>query len=436
MLKNRKYLIPVFLGLVIFLLISPVNHYLFRTNAFDLGIFNHAIYDYAHFRFNRASLMLGFVELSNLLADHFSILHMAFAPLIYLSGTYTLLLVQVAFLLYGGWGIRRYLSLFTANEWIPVFGQLHFYVSWGVISAVAFDYHDNVIGTMFVPHLLYHAEKKEWKAVVLMSLLIILSRVEMSIWLLAISLSLFAWHFRDARSRLVFASISLLSVCYFLVVTRYLIPSFSKDGYTQLHFSAFGDSPGEIIFNAVQNPIQTIQYLFIDHHFNSEEDFLIKRDFYIAFLVSGGFLVAIRPFFLLILAPILAQKMLHDSTNKWGVGSHYSIETVLIITLSAFSFLAKLKRRLPAYIISALLIIAASATTLYFIRHRNPGWMDTTSENFLKSSHYKQDFDVAELHRALKEIPPDAVVSAQSNIVPHMALTSNVYLTPYVSQAT
>ena len=43
---------------VLYCLISLVNHYLFKTYALDLGLYTHAMYDYAHFRIDDCSMFL------------------------------------------------------------------------------------------------------------------------------------------------------------------------------------------------------------------------------------------------------------------------------------------------------------------------------------------------------------------------------------------
>ena len=104
--QNRSdLLVPIILVLfgIIFSSISLVNHYNFRTYAFDLGLFNNALFDYAHFRMNHYSLMKEFFP--NALGDHFSLLTLFFSPLYWIFGTYTLLIVQVLAILSGGLGV-------------------------------------------------------------------------------------------------------------------------------------------------------------------------------------------------------------------------------------------------------------------------------------------------------------------------------------------
>lgn len=408
---------------------------MFRTSAFDLGIFNHAMYDYAHLRFNEASVMLDFVEINNLLADHFSILQIFFSPLFYLFGTYTLLIVQIAFVIYGSFGIKRYTSLFSEDPIIPILAQLHFFVSFGVIAALGFDYHDSVVAASFVPHLLYYAEVKDWKSVIIFSALILLCRVELAIWLMFISIALFFANRKSSVGRITFGGIALFAFAYFVIVIKVIIPQISTDGYTQFNFSILGEDIGEAFLFAVTHPFETISYLFRDQHNGPIQNFLVKRDFYIAFLVSGGFLLIFRPLFLFILFPVIAQRMLNDSTLKWGIGGHYSIESVTILSVAVFHFISGIKKKYFRRALAFLLIISSALGTKYFWDHRYPDWYDTSTENFLSARHYQREFDVKKLHKALKIIPDDAVVSAMNNLVPHLTSRRKIYLFPYIDDA-
>lgn len=61
--------------------ISFVNHHLLRTFAYDLGIKNQAIWDYAHFRWNYNSIMAELNGEINVLANHFEPVIALFSPL-------------------------------------------------------------------------------------------------------------------------------------------------------------------------------------------------------------------------------------------------------------------------------------------------------------------------------------------------------------------
>src|SRR6476620_4958201 len=92
--ESRLWLTGTFVVFgIIYALISLVNHYNFRTYALDLGMVNHAVYDYAHFRKNVTTLLLD-TPPTNFLANHFTLVPLLVSPLYWLFGNYTMLLVQ------------------------------------------------------------------------------------------------------------------------------------------------------------------------------------------------------------------------------------------------------------------------------------------------------------------------------------------------------
>jgi uncharacterized membrane protein len=145
----------IFFGLL-YVLISFVNHYQFRTCAWDLGINNNAIWDYSHFRWNNCMLIDG-PQFDNILSDHLTIYPILVSPLIWIFGTYTLLVFQIISILYGGIGVRKLILLKSNDISLANISLVMFYSVWGIFSALSFDYHDNVVASMLVPWLFWRA---------------------------------------------------------------------------------------------------------------------------------------------------------------------------------------------------------------------------------------------------------------------------------------
>ena len=103
---------------VVYCLISLVNHYLFKTYALDLGLYTNAMYDYAHFRMDDCSMFL--TEPRSVLSAHFDLYLVLLSPLVYIFGSYTLLVVQIAAVLLGGWGIYKLIGLYTDDHRMPL----------------------------------------------------------------------------------------------------------------------------------------------------------------------------------------------------------------------------------------------------------------------------------------------------------------------------
>ena len=134
---SRLQLITVIFFAIVYSLLSLVNHYNFRTYAFDLGLQNNALYDYAHLRFNDCMLLQP--QLNNFLSVHFELLPVLLAPFSFVFGTYTLLVFQIIFVLFGGFGVYKYIKEISNSERISFLAQLHFYFFYGIFSALSFD---------------------------------------------------------------------------------------------------------------------------------------------------------------------------------------------------------------------------------------------------------------------------------------------------------
>ncbi len=198
--RRKPLLIGTFIlfGLI-YAAISLVNHYLFRTYGWDLGAYNNATWDYSHFRWNTNNIL--YDKLKNVLADHFEIYPIIFSPFRFIFGTYVLLVAQIASVLFGGYGVYRYLLLKTKNENLSILGVLHFFLSWGIYAAFSFDYHNNVVAAMLIPWFLFYFEKRKMGAAFLFFILIITGKENMALWAVFIGLALALFNPKDKQKR-------------------------------------------------------------------------------------------------------------------------------------------------------------------------------------------------------------------------------------------
>ena len=95
--EQFPYFIILLFGLLI-LMIGLINHYYFKTATYDYANYNFAFWDYSHFRISPLTTFRG-----NFLQDHFSFTLMFFVPIFWmlnwLTGSYTLIIIQSAFIL-------------------------------------------------------------------------------------------------------------------------------------------------------------------------------------------------------------------------------------------------------------------------------------------------------------------------------------------------
>lgn len=434
-ITKNKWLILVFVIFGgVFASISFVNHYNFRTYGWDLGINQNAIFDYAHFRWNDCMIMQPSFE--NVLADHFSLYPLLVSPFYWIFGSYTMLIFQWSAILFGGLGIFKFVHFISENKKLSTIALIHFFCIWGIYSALSFDYHDNVVAAMFVPWFLYYYRKQKLSKSILFFILIVISKENMALWAGFIALGLGLRHLLNKEwNRLGLSGLlALAAFLYFIVVLKLIIPELSNTDGVYLHhsFNALGSNFGEVIVNIFKHPVRALTLLFENHSGDSFFDG-IKLETHIALLIAGGWALFFYPEYLVMILPILAQKMFNDLPIRWGISDHYSIEFAPILVIGLYTFLNKLKRRKVQVAIATLLLCAISS--FKFMEKRTSEYYKKNNTRFYSSKHWKRSFDVGSVHEALQTIPDSLRVSAQSPLAPHLAFRDYIYHYPFKGDA-
>ncbi len=226
-----RYRVPIIVGMllcfaVLYVLLSFVNHWMFRSYGLDLGLYTKMLYDHAHLSMNDCSFYLW--QPSNQFGDHFDLYLVLLSPLVYVFGEYTLLIVQLLALVMGLWGIYKLARLYTESEAIPLLAMLLLGLSFGVWHAMSLDYHSNVVSALMLPWLLYFVKKEQPWGVVLMAFAMSIAKETSALWVVFVLLALL-WDCRHNRlMRRVLAYTTLGCVLYFVVVTMWVMPSFGS----------------------------------------------------------------------------------------------------------------------------------------------------------------------------------------------------------------
>lgn len=433
---------PVLPALIFFLIyasVSLVNHYFFRTYAFDLGIRNNAMYDYLHFQWNQCTVMYPFKEFDNILGDHFCLLPIVFAPFQLIFGSATLLVFQILSIIWGGVGIWYFVRSISSSRRIALWAQLHYYLVWGIYPALSFDYHDNVLAAMFVPWYVYHLSQKQFGWSALYMALIIISKENMALWMIFIALGMLIHFWKDLEIRKRTAWHVLIAALAFLVIMKVLMP-WAADGKEYQHnsFSALGKSPSEMIEFIFTKPLSFFTLFFEIQPGSAYEKYIgIKSELHFFVFAAGGLALIFKPQFLLILLPIFGQKLLNDDYVKWGVLGHYSIEFVPIITIALFVWINDFKSKSARYTVLSLFLLSNFLNTFSLLDHPTRSKYYLSSQiRFYNEKHYKREFDVKQAQQLVNEVPDDAAVSANHIFIPRLAFRETIYTFPHVGNDT
>lgn len=416
---------------LMFALISLVNHYCFRTYALDLGLYTNALYDYARFSWNDSSVFKETAE--NILADHFDLYLPLFSPLSYVLGTYTLLIVQIVFVLIGATGVYKLVEHRFPDSGLKNYALTYFLVFFGIYSALAFDYHSNVVASMLVPWLFLAVDKRQLLRAALLTLAILIGKENLPLWMIFIGSGLCIKYFKDVRLRYFLIGIVLFSAIYFVVITGYVMPSLSNAGkYPHFHYSKLGVNAGEALKYIVSHPIESLRLLFVNHSEFPEFNY-VKAELWLFILISG-FLCLFRPVYLIMLLPIIGQKLYHDNPVMWSNIAQYSIEFAPILAIGVFETIAGFKNK-KIRIFAAIVSIFLAFVCTVRLMDRSIIYTEKAQIRVYQANHYKRDFPVDEAYQLIKKIPDHAIVSAHSCFIPHIALRPSVYQFPIIKDA-
>jgi len=435
--KQLPLIIVGFFG-ILMLFIGIVNHYLFKTFTYDYANYNFAFWDYSHFRISPLTTFRG-----NFLQDHFSFTLMYFIPvywlLNWLTGSYTLIIIQNVLVLIAAWYSYKVVKLKTDNVWLTSGVLLYFFLLFGRYSAFGTDVNLAIMSASFVPVFIYYFEVRKYLLASVLLILSLLSRENMPLWFVFIFLVLIISHWKDKKAvALSFAGI-LVSIGYFVLLFKVFIPAIETPGveYKLFNYSALGADPGEALKFMLQHPFESVKLFFVNHLENPEYD-RVKLEFYLVYLVSGGFILLTRPKYLIWFIPIVAQKVLNDDFFRWGLATYYSVEIVTLLPLSVFLALSSFKKERLQKILVGLTCIGSLGMTIHKMdssNHEVPWTFYKNKIKFYDKGFYEAPFEVKKVNQLLKQIPKNAKVSASNVITPHIAQRQFIYFFPTVNDA-
>ena len=414
---------------ILYCVISFFNHWNFRTYGLDLGLYTNHMYDYAHGSMADMQMIWDTKELA--LADHFDLYLILFSPLLYLFGSSTLLIVQIAAIFVGVKGVYTY---FKDDPKIAVFASLFFLSYFGVVSALSYDYHSNVISAMAVPWLFYFVREKRFVPSLLVLIFIWTGKENMAFWMAFVCLGLALINRKERKSMFILLSFSAASFVYFVLVIKIIMPELSAGGdYLHFSYGCLGDSMSEAFIHLIAHPLDSLEIFFSNHLPDVRFDSL-KSESHIILLISGVFILLRKPVYLLMLAPIYFQKFFHDMQMTWSTGAQYSIEFAPILAIGVFEIIRNIEHtKLRKILLYSTLGLTIACT--FRVSDQPFDYLDESNVQFYKPTHFSRDYNTAAVCEAIDLIPDGKAVCAQNPYLPHVALRKDVFMFPFVKSA-
>ena len=431
---SQKYKLGLLMGIfaLIYGLIAFVNHYCFRTFALDLGVYTNALYDYAHGQWNDASLFKE--QPRNLLSDHLDFTLIFLGPISHLLGQYTLQFAQICFVLFGGLGVYKFLLESNLKSSVAFIAVLHFFLFFGIYSALSFDYHSNVLAAMLLPWFLLFLQRKDFVKASVFFFLMLMCKESIALWMASVCFALLIEYRKDKKRILFLSGALLFSLVYFFAAIKYIMPALSTDQvYGNFKYHILGTDFFDAFLNICRHPIEFLTHLFTNHSGNVKFDW-VKTEFYLFIAFSGAIVLIFKPSYLLMLLVPIVSKMCYDDPAIWSIDCHYSIEFAPIITLGLFLVLGKLKSLKLQRTLAIVACVFSLAVSIRLMDH-TIYLHDYNRLRIYQKGHYSRGHNIQIIHQYLKQIPTSAIVSAQSPLLPHLAYRDKAYMYPIVKDA-
>jgi uncharacterized membrane protein len=387
------------------------RHDTFRSNALDLGYLDQVIWNTAH-----GAPFANTIKGENwpgYVAGHFAPVIALLAPLVWVwDDVRVLLLVQAGalalaglpvyalFRKYGGWVALAVLAAFYVNPWLHR-GNLY-------------DFHTMLLAAPLIALAVFGVVQERYALAggALLAALPVKQDMGLVMALFGLYLLLFRW--KDAwRWGLLLLVAGLLWVgLAVLVVIPWLAAS---GGYRIMGFryAFLGETPEEAMWTLMSDPMVAVRQVLRQN----------KLLALVRFLASMAFLPLLGGGFLVVALPLIWYLQLSDHRTLALLGQ-WHVATFLSVFFGAIAVgFGRIPKRGWGVAAGALLVAGSAAFLLdgsVFQLLREPGM---TPERR------------AVARDLMAQIPPDAAVSAQDELLPHLSHRRTIYLFPTVEKA-
>lgn len=394
---------------VFFICIVLLKHYTFHSNAWDLGIFDEAIWNTT-----QGNFMFINVKDINYFSDHFSPILLLFVPfyLIGLGGPKLLICTQAIVVALGAlpiyWLAKDNLKDEKFHFLFP-FAYLFFLPLWHII---VFDFHPESLAITFFLFAFYFLSKEKYSPFLCFVILGAMCKEDMN--LIAAFFGLYILFFK--KRKILGLILAVAGSFLFFFELQYLIPSFST-GESYLYFDRYaylGNNFSEIAKTLILRPFYVLKYILIP-----------DKIIYVLCLTGAvGFLCFLSPSTLLLAAPSFAQNILSMYAGQYGFHSQYNSGIIPFLFISAIFGLKNLLKNKDEKFIKKWTKYASRIIIFFII----VSILEFSLGFFPRYTFITQH--VLYGHNLLKQIPKNASVSASSNIYPHLAHRKNIWEFP------
>ncbi|MAF14211.1 MAG: hypothetical protein CMI53_04990 [Parcubacteria group bacterium] len=394
--ENKVIIILVVIYFFIFATLSSLRHYTFQTQTWDLAAFEQSFYNTVH-----GNLMWNNFEGTSHFAIHFSPFLLLLVPIYFVfQSPYTLLIIQSLALALGALPLYFLAKEKMEKKWAILVSLLYLlYPSLHWVNL--FDFHAVPFAVPLILAAFYFIQKNNylWSSIFLILTATVAENMIVAVFFIGVYLLLF-------KNRKYGLAVALLSLIYFILVAKVIMPAFGGGIVRLDRYTDFGDSATSIITGVILNPSLTLQTIFTQ----------AKMIYLLKVFLSVAFLPFVAWQTLVLTIPGLLQNLL--TTFNFQFANFYQYDSILIpfILISTALGIRKTLNKFSTKIVLGSVIFMTIAgfvwnSPLSPLNFPLPRFTDERAKVF---------------REIVKQIPPEASVAAYTNLVPHLTHRQNI----------
>ncbi len=406
-----------------FAALSVLRHRAFETGRFDLGNMVQAVWSTAHGHPLAVTGLRG-DEISRL-AAHFDPILVAFAPLWLAWPSPDVLLVGQAVAVALGalpayWLARKHLGSERAGIGFALVYLLYPPTQWLTLN----EFHPVALACPLLLFAIWFLDEGRLVPFAACALLAATTKEEIAFVVAGLGL----WYAFARGRRLEGALIAAAGLAVSLIAIEVVIPHFNRAGSSSFfsRYSEVGGSPGGILRTTVTHPWRLFTTAFTGRGLG-----------YVARLALPlGLAMLAAPLLLFAALPELAINVLSAAPAQTSIRFHYTAGLIPVLVAGAILGTARLSRSRPdlARVVPTAAVVLALVSNYFLgaipLWRYFPGGQQAQATAGRVSEH---DRTAA---RALRLIPPRAVVSATNSLGAHLSARRRVLSFPFIQDAT
>jgi uncharacterized membrane protein len=434
---------------IVFSYFTVLKHNVFLSSAWDLGVFDQALYTTLHngkFLYYTADLFLN--PSGCYFAQHVSPILFLLLPFYAINSSAVTLLVLKSFILAFG-----ALPLYFLGRELLESAKAGFIVAITYLLYVPlqganwFDFQPQIFLPLLFFSMFYFAVKSKWKLYFVTVLLaaMVEEHISLVVFLVAVYLLITSkvrpfWpslkSFRSMNRNLASVITMAFSILYYFVA-GWVKNSFPINPqlvyvYKALHvFSVLGVKGDPVLFPlyVLLNPQRAFAALLYD--------FPLKF-LYLVLLFGPLLFFSLRSKVVLITVPFLGLYLFSNFTAYYSVGSHYPLYILAFIFVAALMVLKRFQNAARTSVLRTILIVSMLFTIS--VSPLSPLSAPFAKEGLLwyPTAGLESNEQKSTLADLLAVIPPNASILTQNTIFPHVSNRPNAYVIPlsYVTNDT